>query len=88
MHLDSVLRKIQQGEKIICSRCGKELIGWGSEWDAAHHYKTLVCTCGKKNWVKLDFIGSGHDAVLQERKAAIESAASIVRGGQVDWKRV
>ncbi len=33
---------------------------------ADQHYKSFDCLCGKKNWVKMDFLGSGHDDVTKE----------------------
>ncbi len=87
MNLDSVLRKIQRGEKLVCPCCGKEFSSLNSEWDSGHHYKSLICSCGKKRWVKVDFHGSGHDTVLLERKFAIEPEVSIVRGGLMDSRR-
>ena len=47
----------------ICIYCSAELNPdkWESEFDAELHYKGVVCKCGKKNIIKLDFQGSGHD---------------------------
>ena len=47
-----------------CRKCGNDLEDkpWQSNWEGAQHYKTNTCDrCGKKNWVKVDFEGSGHD---------------------------
>lgn len=50
--------------KEICPYCGKSLNkanDWRSEFHIDMHYKKLVCSCGKENIVKVDFLGSGHD---------------------------
>lgn len=46
-----------------CLYCRQDLTeaGWNSEFEAAHHYKSVRCSCGKKNTVVCDFWGSGHD---------------------------
>ncbi len=68
-----------------CRRCGKELEEdkWISEWDNKddlnHHYKSLVCECGKKSWVKLDFCGSGHDNMFKKNHLSVESTLRKVR---------
>ena len=36
-------------------------IRWQSEFDKTFHYKTTVCSCGKRLRVKVNFQGSGHD---------------------------
>ena len=50
--------------KNFCVYCGKELKGknWNSEFEAELHYKTVKCPeCKKKNRIRVDFHGSGHD---------------------------
>ncbi len=50
--------------KEVCLYCGSKLKGktWTSEFETEHHYKTVACSgCGKKNRIKVDFHGSGHD---------------------------
>ena len=47
-----------------CSKCNEDLKDqpWYSQLEADEHYKTTSCgNCGKKNWVKVDFLGSGDD---------------------------
>jgi len=47
-----------------CRTCSNDLEDkpWKSEWDINHHYKTNICDkCGKKTWLKVDFLGSGDD---------------------------
>ena len=37
-----------------------------SRWEGGqHHYKILKCDCGKDNWFKVDFTGSGHDSFVK-----------------------
>ncbi|MEK6938895.1 MAG: hypothetical protein AABX04_07685 [Nanoarchaeota archaeon] len=68
-----------------CLYCKKELdlMQWSSHWDdlnhEEHHYKAVKCDCGKKNWVKMDFLGSGHDEVLQRKLSPLESMVRKVR---------
>ncbi len=50
-----------------CVYCSNDLTEkqWSSKWDQEyheeHHYKIVQCDCGKKNWLKTNFHGSGHD---------------------------
>ncbi len=72
--------------KLACHRCGKEpdKKKWNSEWDPCkpddHHYKSFVCDCGKKNWVRMNFHSSGHDKALEEDPNPIESSVKRVQG--------
>lgn len=55
-------------ENIECLYCNKDinLKKWFSEWNEDHHYKTFNCgNCGKKNFVRVKFHGSGHDSWSQ-----------------------
>ncbi len=76
---------IEQFRKIGCTYCKKELKKehWSSEWDHqhpdAHHYKSVRCECGKKNWVKVEFVGSGHDLAFKQDFSPLESAVRKVR---------
>jgi len=50
--------------KGFCAYCGNELKNktWDSEFESENHYKTLECPeCKKKNRIKVNFYGSGHD---------------------------
>lgn len=48
-----------------CTYCAKELDmeKWSSKFhDDYFHYKHISCNgCGKKNWFRASFLGSGHD---------------------------
>ena len=47
-----------------CRVCQKDLTEkpWLSHWESDQHYKSTTCSnCGKKAWVKVNFIGSGDD---------------------------
>ena len=46
---------------------------WNSEFDFHLHYKKLTCQCGKKLWLKVDFIGSGHDDWQKQKRITIEN---------------
>ncbi|MBI2669201.1 hypothetical protein HYX14_05145 [Candidatus Woesearchaeota archaeon] len=48
-----------------CLYCRKELAEWNSSWDAGQHYKNIPCDCGKENWIKVEFEGSGHDFLFK-----------------------
>jgi hypothetical protein len=46
---------------IYCSDSSQQL--WCSEWNKDHHYKAFTCKrCGRKNYLKACFQGSGHDS--------------------------
>ena len=47
-----------------CIYCGCDLSNkrWKSHFEGDLHYKIIVCKCGKKNNVKVNFLGSGHDS--------------------------
>ena len=87
MSLEKALDRLKKVGEINCSKCGQRLDGkgWSSEWDPANpevlHYKSFICSCGKKNWIKVDFPGSGHDGVLEQQKKEIESTVRQVREG-------
>jgi len=80
MRLDDVVDGLKKGGSLVCTRCHKNLNKeeWGSEWADHQHYKSFMCACGKKNWIKADFIGSGHDHVLQDKDQKIESVMDKV----------
>lgn len=45
-----------------CIYCANSINGdWKSEFDVERHYKTIVCECGYKTHVRVNFYGSGHD---------------------------
>ncbi len=64
-------------DRIQCLYCSQSLCEelWRSEWkEHVHHYKSVKCDdCGKKNWLKAPFLGSGHDQVSQKGTKTIES---------------
>ena len=72
-------------KKLACNRCGKETDKkqWYSEWDPnhpeEHHYKSFLCGCGKKNWLRVNFGGSGHDKALFNDSNSIESSVKMVK---------
>jgi len=50
--------------KKVCTYCGTEFNGeaWDSEFESELHYKIIECPkCRKKNRIKVNFHGSGHD---------------------------
>ena len=93
MHIEKVLEEFKIDEVVRCHHCGFEINKdqWNSEWDtlnsSAHHYKSAVCVCGKKIWVRVNFNGSGHDEVFKENLNPIESVIRIVREGDSTFKR-
>ena len=80
MGLEKALDRLKKGGKINCSKCNTaiESSAWVSEWCPTHpdvfHYKSFHCDCGKKNWIKVDFHGSGHDEVFEQRDKELKSA--------------
>ncbi len=69
-----------------CEYCCKDIdkTKWDSEWDKryhlSHHYKSIKCdSCGKKNWVKVEFDGSGHDFLFKRDISPIESLVRRVK---------
>ncbi|MBU0460151.1 MAG: hypothetical protein KKH52_01285 [Nanoarchaeota archaeon] len=86
MQIEEILQRIRKGGKFVCSRCHEELgrDNWAKEWDEQSpefYYKTFICNCGKKNWIKLDFLSSGHESVLENGETQIESSSRVVKGG-------
>lgn len=79
MSIEIVLERLKKGGGLHCSRCGCELNReqYVSEWDPSqpqdHHYKSFQCECGKKNWLKMNFPGSGHDQILIDHEKEIRS---------------
>ena len=84
MSLEKALDRIKKGGEINCTRCGKVINSkdWFSEWDnqtsGEYMYKSFHCDCGKKNWIKVDFLGSGEDDILGQNKE-IRSMVNKVR---------
>ena len=54
----------------LCLYCQSDLIdsSWNTEWgDSEQHYKSIKCnSCDKKNWLKVNYLGSGHDNVMED----------------------
>lgn len=76
--MEDILRGV---DSVRCNYCPhileKEWLD--SEWDEEKHYKIVNCwECGKKNWVKAEFEGSGHDHDLHG-KGSIESMVRKVQ---------
>lgn len=70
---------------VRCEYCHCELkkSKWSSAWGECdeQHYKILSCEkCGKKNWLNVDFEGSGHDDAPCEQNSSIESIVKKVQG--------
>ncbi len=68
--MSSFTEHLKEGK---CDYCTKSLdvTKSCSEWDNLHHedhhYHGINCdSCGKKNWVRVDFMCSGHDSVFQK----------------------
>ena len=55
--------KCMKKENLHCYYCGTNLTenDWNSIFHGFIHYKSVHCHCGKKNTIKVDFYGSGHD---------------------------
>jgi len=75
---------IRELQNCRCLYCHKELDKnkLHSEWDSlehdTHHYKHIMCDCGKKNWVKVSFDCSGHDSLFS-KMSPLESTVKKVR---------
>ena len=74
-------------KEMRCSYCSHEVDGkqWDSEWHECHerHYKSIVCeNCGKKDWMKANFNGSGHDCVVDKLDNDLESTLRKVSEGK------
>jgi hypothetical protein len=50
-------------QKSNCVYCKKSLaeLTWESVWHGEFHYKMIQCECGKENFIRMNFHGSGHD---------------------------
>ena len=70
-----------------CEYCDSALEGeWEPEFSesGAQYYKTTTCVvsdCGKKNRVKQEFLGSGHDSVVGNQETELESILRKVQEG-------
>ena len=86
MYVDHLLEGVKKGMKLLCRHCGEELDqeNWVSEWDNQdpfhNHYKSNTCACGEKKWIRVDFAGTGHDRVLQDKITTIDSAMGDKKG--------
>ena len=77
--MEYIFNRFNEGSCVYCNVM-LERDSWGSHWceKGEHHYKTVSCVkCGKKNWLQVDFQGSGHDPVL--KKKAVSSLESTLR---------
>ncbi|HLC88587.1 MAG TPA: hypothetical protein VJG49_00985 [Candidatus Nanoarchaeia archaeon] len=85
MSLEKALNKLKKSGEINCTRCGQAInsTDWFSEWDdqtsGVHMYKSFHCHCGKKNWIKVDFLGSGDDRIFERNAKEINSTINAVR---------
>jgi len=68
-----------------CGYCAKELSEeWDSEWSGSIHYKVNSCSCGKKHWLIVDFLGSGHDRMMVDE----ESIDTVLeKGSDTDYAK-
>jgi len=75
--MDNLPRNLKEGK---CEYCSEQinLESLESFWIAQYHYKVVRCSCGKSNWVKVNFEGSGHDQGLEKKKETIESTIQKV----------
>ncbi len=78
--MEHILKHFKGGN---CLYCKKPVEGdlWDSHWEGKDelHYKMLKCgECGKKNWFKVDFHGSGHDMGLNERHSLESMVKKVV----------
>ena len=79
--MEYIFQRFNEGVCVYCSH-GLERDSWNSRWcdSVEHHYKTISCVqCGKRNWLKVDFQGSGHDSVLKKKMSPLESVLRKVR---------
>lgn len=75
--MEQILKHFKHGQCIYC-RKGLDSKEWSSEWSSDQHYKQIKCrSCGKKNWSRLNFAGSGHDC-LPEEESPLESTVKRV----------
>lgn len=58
----------EKHQRHICIYCRNPATNWQSEFYNAHHYKTSICSCGRKLSIRMDFMGSGHDEWNIEHK--------------------
>lgn len=74
--MEYMLSRLVEMACLYCSESLAEEV-WRSEWRGGTgelHYKSVKCDdCGKKNWLTVPFLGSGHDAISVARKKSIES---------------
>jgi len=73
--MEHILKHFKDNNCVYCHH-SLEKESWSSEWgsSAGHHYKILHCSsCRKKNWLNVNFDGSGHDGVLKQEWSSLES---------------
>lgn len=73
--MEYILPKIREAVCLYC-KTSVDLEQWSSEWidNDNLHYKRFCCEkCGRKNWFKVNFQGSGHDSLLKKEAVSLES---------------
>lgn len=74
-----IIRRIERDGS--CIYCNEKLDSgkWKSVFSQIQHYKCVLCSCGRENNVKVDFIGTGHDAWSGlEEKVAQNSSIKVI----------
>lgn len=63
-----------------CMYCSHDLSGlhWLSHFEIEHHYKSVICVCGRRNMIKVRFYGSGHDTWKTNIRGAATSFEQTV----------
>ena len=73
--MDNIPHDTKEGRCLYCS-IELDVVKWTSSWGDhdVQHYKSMRCGgCGKKNWCKVDFSGSGHDSAMRNEDSELES---------------
>ncbi|PIN76393.1 hypothetical protein COV17_02615 [Candidatus Woesearchaeota archaeon CG10_big_fil_rev_8_21_14_0_10_36_11] len=79
--MEHILSQLKGGNCYCSHPINRE--DWNSEWGECdeQHYKKAVCSkCGKTNWIKLRFEGSGHDDSIECKTNSIDSIIRKVQG--------
>lgn len=69
----------------ICVYCGNNLSEnkWKSVFLQDFHYKTTNCKCGKKAFLKINFLGSGHDKWKGKDSECLEKLKKDMKKKQI-----
>lgn len=72
-----IIRKVERNGSCIYCNESLENSKWTSDFAQGVHYKCVICTCGKQNCARVNFIGSGHDKWSGLEKKVVKSNTKV-----------